>query len=620
MRGLALLLVLLPGLAQAQPFDLAALRAEWPGYPLVVLEQSHDFALVEGTLRVTTERQVAILTDAARDELALFEVTLRPGCSEPGGIEIVTTGRDGSEHRILGDDLAKVPLSTASNAKGAIVEMKGPRRGIAPGALLRETMHVDYPPGCYGGLLAAERRLGNPLGPVLKEEVRVRCAGEGCFAALDRASGAEFEAADEGVVLRRERVEPLPPEFHFPQEDRPRVFVSSSDDPLAVAALLKPLLHEAQAKAARLVGSYIGAARREQPKEKDPSARVGRYLATLPIFRTDKPFWRTGLGFGDPPKAGGRTLTSMEWWSVATAALAPHGGVPVLVDTTSHLPPPDVGNVSGFDEIGVLVPGRFVVLRGSFLALTGESVAELAGLHAIRLDEQPTATQFGAGAELNHHRWTGTVELTVGDYLKFDLRGDLQGSEAATYREGYTDRLSRWKDADKKHRSSASERDREFVGAWVFEREISLGTVEPVGKRLDAVILNAIFSRSAEVQRGEGVVSLVIPIPLEPELEGVVSLGERHRPLRLEPVDVGIDLLVKTPEGHSLAGLPAPRTISEGPVRVEWSWEEDPAGARLRLQYRVDAAILEPALAGAVHSAAELVRRAMDGYVLFVEK
>lgn len=622
MRALAVLLLLaLPGLAQAQPFDLAALRAEWPGYPLVVIEQGHDFELIDGSLRVTSERQIAILTDDAREGLALFETTRSPGCQEPGGIDIVTTGRDGVEQRTTAEELAKIRLFDHSDPDRASVAWKGPRRGIVPGALLKETMYVDYPPACTGGLVGAVRTLGHPLGPVLKEWVTVRCAGDGCHVAVDRdEEGTLYRARDgEGVVYRREGVEPLPPESHFPPEDRPRIFVSSSDDPLAVATHLAPRLREARAQAARLVPSYLGAAKKEQGEERDAAARIARFLSELPILGGDEPFWQAGFGFSDPPKAGGRPMTSLEWWAVASAALAPHGGVPVLVDTRSHLDPPDIGNVAAFGEVGVLVPGRFVLLRGEFLALTGESAARLAGLHAIQLDDAPKATRFQAAAALNHHRWTGTVELTVGDYLKYTLDAALQGSQAATLREGHTDRVHGWKRAIKKRRRSESERDRTYIGQKLLRRDISLGTVEPVGQRLDAVTVGMIFSRAAEVQRGEGVVSLVVPLPLRPELEHIVSLGERHRPLKLEPVDVGIDLLVKTPEGHALAGLPASRTISEGPVRVEWSWEADPEGVRMRLQYRVDGAVLEPEFAGAVHAAAELVRRAMDPYLLFVE-
>jgi hypothetical protein len=83
-------------------------------------------------------------------------------------------------------------------------------------------------------------------------------------------------------------------------------------------------------------------------------------------------------------------------------------------------------------------------------------------------------------------------------------------------------------------------------------------------------------------------------------------------------VDIAIDLLVRTPEGHRLAGLPAPRAITDGPVTLDWSWTEDPEGARLHLAYRIEDAVLDPSAAPAVHAAAELLRRALDGCVLYV--
>jgi hypothetical protein len=618
MRLLIVLLACLPAVAQAQPFDLAQLRADWPGYAYVVLEQSHEFSLVDGTLRVDTQRQLAILNDTAREELSLFETTVRPGCREPGDIVITTTGRDGTEQTTTGDDLAKLRMADHSDSKNATVVMKGPRRGISPGALLNESFHVDYPPQCYGGLLATARTLGDPLGPILREEVRVSCAGGGCFAALDRDSAEQWVTSDDGMVLVRENVEPLPPESHFPGQDRPRVYVSSSDDPNAAALHLEPRLDEAVEGALGVVASYAALAKKDYPGEKDPAVRLARSLAYTAVFG-DGSFWEYGFGMGDVPRAGARALRPMEWWAVAAAALNPHGGVPVLLDSTSHLPPPDVGNVTGWNDIGVLVPGRFLLLQGEFLALTSESAENIAGRHALLLDGGAEARQFAATADLNRHRWTGTVELTIGDYLKYEISGELQGSQAAVYRQDYAGTVASWQKRKRSSRGSESERDRGFVGRKVFHRDISLGTVEPVGKRLDAVSVSAIFSRAAEVQRGEGVVSLVVPLPLGPQLEGVVSLGERHRPFELSPVDVAVDFLIKTPEGHSVAGLPEPRAVTDGPVRVASSWESAPDGVRLKFEYRVDAAVLDPQFATSVHAAGELVRQAVDGYVLFVK-
>jgi hypothetical protein len=616
MKGLSLLLLLLPSLAQAAPFDLAELRARWPGHPYVVLSQTHDVDIVEGTLRVRSERRIAILTDAAREELGLFEITHRPGCSEVSDLQIVTTGRDGAEQRITGDELAHVPLAEGTDPDRIPVLMKGPRRGIAPGALVAETQRVDHPPGCFGGLLSTELRLGDPLGPVEEEEVRVHCAGAGCSAALDREEGT-WSTVEGATVLRREGVEPLPPETHHPREDRPRLFVSSSADPLAAARTLAPLLAAARGPASRVVGTYVSAAKKAQAAEPDAAARIGRYFAALPV-RGGDPFWESGFAIPAPPKDGDRLIGVMEWWALATAALAPHGGVPMLFDSTSHLAPPTVGDVTAWDRVGVLVPGRFALVGDEFVALTGDTATDLAGRNAILLEAEPRPLRFAADPAVNHQRWTGTVELTIGDYLKYDLAAAMEGSTAASLHEGYTAAMTSWKDADRKRRATPAERDRAFVGGRVFERDISVGSVAIDGKRLDAVTVQAIFSRGAEVQRGEGVVSLVLPLPLDPQLEGVVTPGERVRAIALNPVDIAIDLLVRTPEGHRLAGLPAPRAITDGPVTLDWSWTEDPEGARLHLAYRIEDAVLDPSAAPAVHAAAELLRRALDGCVLYV--
>ena len=618
MKQLLVLFALLPGLAQAAPFDLAELRAEWPGMPYVVLEQGHDIDVVDGVLRIRSERRIAVLTDAAREELSLFEITHRPGCFEAAEVDLLTVGRNGKEQRTTREDLARSPRIQGSDPDAVPTLMKGPRKGIAPGALLTEVVRVDHPPGCFGGLTSAERRLGDRLGPVLTEWARASCAGTTCHMAVDREAGGALFDEEGAVVYRRENVVPLPPESSFPAEDLPRLFVSSSDDPLVAARHLAPRLAEAKAAASKVLGSYTSAARKEQGSEKDGAAKLGRYLANLPV-RGSGPFWEGGFGFTAPVKAGGRMLNPLEWWSVALAALAPAGGVPILLDDRSHLDLPAIGVVTAYDEIGVLVPGRFVVLRGEFLALSEGSATDLAGRNAIVLEDSPRAMRFNATGALNRQRWSGSADLTVGDYLKFELVGELEGSRAASLREGYTSRLTSWKQQEKRYRPTPAERDRTFIGGWVFSRNISVGSLEAASGRLDAVTVSAIFSRSAEVQRGEGVVSMVLPLPFEPELEDVVSLGERHRPLALQPVDVAVDLLVKTPPGHRLAGLPEPERVQDGPIAVELSWEEDPAGARLHLAWTVDDAVLDPSLGAPVHRAAELMRRAVNAYVLFVK-
>lgn len=626
MRRFVLLLslaLLAPVSARAAdaPFDLAALRADHPGQDWVILERGLVFELTSpDLLRVTENRTIAVLQDSAREKLALLTDTHRPGCREVTEVAVRTVTRAGAEHLLDRAGMIEQPKGDhPTDPSRVTVELSGPRKGLAPGSLVDETTVVEYPAACYGGLLATARNLGHVDAPVVKETVEVRCAGAGCYFGVDQEGYDElFVAAESGVKLEREGLRPLASEAAVPRRRLPRLYVSSSADRLEAGRVLAAALAEHEAAARGRVAGYSKDAKKEYAAVKDPVERLARFLGNdVPLFGGGGNFWRQGFDFGEPVKAADRPLLPLEWWAVAVAAMRPHGGVPVLLDTEGYLEPPEVGNVVDYDEIGVLIPGRGVLTHLRWIPMNDGTATDLAGRWALRLGRDGlTVARFRSSSAADARTWTGTVSVVPGGFVHFDLKGSLRGERGHGLRDSYESTLGWWKQAKKKWRSSPEERDRSFVGDRIFKRQIAVGKVElpdePTGFDVESI-----HTHDGLWQKGEGVRILALALPEDPPLLDLVGTVERSSAFALEPQVRSLELVIVTPEGHRLVGLPEAARVDEGPLQAELSWEQVPEGAKLTFRTAIEEPILPANLAPALSRAAELVRQASECYLVY---
>ncbi len=621
MRLLLSLFLLLPAAAEAAaPFDLMAERSRYPGSEMVVKNQAWTFDLLDDRLQVVRERTVAILHEGAREDLAMFDAYHRPGCREVMEVDVSVTDRAGSESTLTVDDLLKgVDGVHPTDPARSRQEWQAPRRGLGAGALLTERVVIEYPTACFGGLSGTSRVLGHGSAPVAKERVEVRCVDRGCFAALDRELEAGWRHGDAGLILERVDVAPPPTESATPGQRRPRILVATSDDPLGLARILAPQLDAALPAARAKLGGYLADARDDQKSEGDPALKFARYMYGNVPETTSGSSWIFGADFGEVPKAGSRGLFPLEWWTLAVVGLAPYGGVPVLFDEDAHLPPPDgVAKVGGFAEFGVLLPNALLT-RNRLVMLAGGTSPSVADRHFIELGaDGPTLRTFEVRADLERSDWTGTVSLTAGDYLKVELSGQLDGARGLRVRRNWLRAVAAAK-ASKGKKRPASERDRAFVKSVLNLRDAGAGTVEAPKKAPTRVALTAVYSRPAELLSGDGLRTLMVRLPLRSPLAALVLSEPRTEPISVRPAERTIDLLFRTPDGYTLAGLPAGDSVIEGPLEVSASWSEDPEGARLKLRTVVNARYLDPALVGATNRAAELLRKTAYPTLLYLE-
>ena len=618
---IVVLLAPLPAGAGDAPFDLAALRAEWPGQDWLILQRDVVFELSSpDLLQVTESRRLAILQESGREDLAIITQTHRPGCQEVTQVEVRTLTRDGSEHLLDRDGMVEQYLGDhPTDPERGSVDLSGPRRGLAPGSLVEETVVVRYPAACYGGLIATGRYLGDTDVPTSRETIEIRCAGAGCFFAVDQPGWEErFLFGEAGAKLERTGVRGLRSEASVPQRRLPHLLVSSSPDPLEAARVLAASLQDNEGAARGRVAGYTRDARAAYPAVSDPVERLARFLGNdVPVFGKGSDFWKQGFDFGEAVKAADRPLLPLEWWAVTAAALRPHGGVPVVLDTTGHREPPSVANVIGYDEIGVLVPDRGVVTHLRWIPTTDGTATGLAGRWMLRLDDDgPSLARFPSSSAADRRSWKGTVTLIDGGFVHFDLQADLRGKKAHELRDSYESQLGWWTKANKKHRPSEAERDRAFVGEQIFKRQIAVGTVE-LPEDPTAIELTAIHTQQGLWQKGEGIRVLALPLPEDPPLLNLLGIVDRSSDFALDPGERLIELLIVTPEKHRLIGLPEPARIDEGPIQAELAWEAAPEGAKLRFRVAIDEPILPADRAPILKRVAEMSGRAADSCLIY---
>lgn len=607
-----------PSGAAEAGFDLGAMREAWPAYDSVILERSVVFAMPSpDVLRVTESHSVAILQEDAREHYKTFDAVIRPGCREVSEVSLRTVIIDGTEMLLPPEDLVELPRGDhPSDPALSTVDLRAPRRGLAPGSLLVESWQVDYPAACYSGLLSTVRTLGDRRVPVLRESVEVSCAGGGCSWAIDRPMAeAPTERAGGGVILRREHV--LPPSSE-PQtaSGQPQIYVSSSDDPLAVGAKLHDSLEGAASAARAVAAGYVAKAAKEYAYVPHSAERIGRYLSDLELMEYDS-FWMAGLGAGEPPKDGIRTPSPVEWLAIARAALEPHGGIPILLGDDRVAPPP-VGNVVGWSSVGVLVPQLGIATHNAgWRPLFGETNSSLAGYWMLTVAATPVLSEFGVDARAQRSRWTGTVEVTQGSWARFDVDVELAGSPGESFDHAWNSRVHGSKKVAAKRRKSPAESQRSHAGMWLFKRDIAHAEFESSPD--EPFTVSTIHTREGVVQKQDGVTVVTVPLLLPaPDLVQLAGIQERESDFSLTPRQAAVELTVVPPTGFELAGLPEGGRVDTDELTVGLSWTEREGAAVLSYEYEVSTPTIPGSKIEEVRAAAELAQRAQVSYVLFV--
>ncbi|MCO4772310.1 MAG: hypothetical protein KDA24_19910 [Deltaproteobacteria bacterium] len=616
----------------AAPFDAEALMGRWPGADAVYLNRTIVFSMPdEDTLRVETHHRLAVLSDSVQEDLVLFSVSRRPGCREPKDIVIAVTNPQGDpvpwDGRVLELPSGNHPV----DAERSSVMLSTSRRGLSSGALLDERWTVDYARACFDGLVGSERLVADVAWPIEHLLLDVPCAGNGCFAGLDMPFGAGLQPREGGGLRIEERDIPAPPpEFRVPDQGIPSIIVASSDDPLEVGRVLSARLTKEVERAGSVLDSHRAAADKAFPQVSKGAPRLARYLADGVARLEDGAFWQFGFDWGGPTPAGRRPLLPMEWWTLAAALLEEEGGIPLLLDTESHLAPPIIGRVVNYDRLGVLLPGRGVATDAGWFPTLGEastsaelteSHADLAGLRAMLLGDRPELVRFPDLAGLETYVLSGTMTPTSGSTLVLDLTHTYRGASGAALRRMWQDRRARWATQPSAERGSESTEAREFAQEVLFGHEV--GRTRITAPRDDGALfeLSTGYSRGGLVQRSEEVVVVALPVDLHDELIWLVGPEagrQRAADYALSLTDDEVELEVIAPRGTKLVGLPQPVDVSAGPVSLSVAWSETDKGARLQYRFVVGERLVPASHAKDLERVSEELRRLQRTRLLFV--
>jgi hypothetical protein len=618
----ALALLPLSALAEGAeaPFDLAALRDAWPGEERVYLSSSwHAGMTKEGVLRTVRRAAVAVLDDSARDDLALFEFEQRPGCRELVELESRVVDPWGAEQRLTLGELLQAPMGDhPTDPTRSGVSLRGPRRGIAAGALIEEVVTVDHFAACFGGLVSASAPLELPH-PVEGLEVSADCGDDRCFSWISEESArtSVAVAADGGIGLTLGARVPPPPEPHRASSRPARIYVASEADPLAFARLLRVGLDDFADAWQGVARSYEQAARKAYPRIKDRSTRIATWLGEQPTL-DDGPFHELGLDWGEPVEAKQRPLLPLERWALAWTLLREEGAVPFLLGRGDGAPP-ELASVQHWTRLGLLLPGRGVLLDDDYRPTLTGSTPALAGRWALHLDgQEPHAERFDSSASLRQAHREGTLTPTGNDSTKFAVVLGLAGYQALAWRESWQEWLVTWREAPPLRRRDIEDWEGRFVGSKLG-RKLSAGRVK-LPDEADRLTLVAHYGEPGTMYRGEGLTTMQVPLVLHPELSTLTPARRRHSDFDLRLADDRWLLQIAPPHNHRLVGLPPDESFSEGPLEVTVDWERQGDGARLDYRLLVSQKRVPASSAEAVWEVAAIVRRLQRTRLLFVQK
>ncbi len=591
---LALLTVSGTAVAGEPPFDLRALRGQWPGYGRVVLEQELRITALEGGagLRLAVQTRTAVLTEADRDDLNLFSQDERPGCRVPGGIRIEVFTPDGASQLVTQEDMVRV-------ATGGGVEVKGPRPGVQAGALIQESYHVDHAAQCFDGMVSVEGFLGAPDAPVLREALIVACPA--CAVALTQ--GLAVTATGDRRELRRERVLPPPPEPHAPDDLRPAFYVSTSSDPLALGRALATGLTAQTRRWSGKSGAWAKEARSRYPYLKDRGIQLAWYLEDVMMWQPGA-VWERGLRWGDPVTPDERWLEPTEWLALAMALLGKEGGVPLLLADQHGARPPGVGSVFDWDQYGVLLPGRGVLTSTNWEPFASglQTSLRLGDRVAMLLEEGgPRLHRFPVDPSADVRSWHTTVEASGTSSLLVSVDAELAGSWGA-------EQCLRWRQTEhrvKKARGKLDEEARDFGSRLFDQRRLTATTITVDDQTLG---VSTAWTIQGGQRRYEGGMSLPVPVPgLDPFIR--IVDGERVSPIRLGAAQLSGSVRVKPIPGTKVAGLPAGEQVGAGPIRLRAAWTSDAGDSLLTWSLHIDDDVLPADRADEVAAVGAAMRR-----------
>jgi len=589
MRPSALLLaaLTLPGLAAAEaPFDLKALRAAHPGADSVVLERQYTISHEdENTMRVAVHEVRAILDDVGGTDLILFEEEERPHCREPRGVRIEVTTAEGETLLTTTEDLVQLPA-------GAFSVWKGPRNGVATGALIEESYHIDYGVHCFGGLGAVQRTLGDEV-PVLDEEVLIQC--EDCGVAVSDGLTIEADGADS--VVRWSQPLPAPAEAHRPPALRPVVYVSTDPDPAAYGRILADELAEASKAWGSTAGAWGKWAKTKAAGMTDKTAALAYGLSRAPVYSSSS-VWEYGIGTKDPIGPENRTLLPLEWLAIASRLLPK--GVPVLYTDSRRPVPEDAATVFDWDELGIWLPDHgLVTTRGWYPTLDGRS-EKLAGHTLLRLDTLEMMTL--PGVPEGHRRRTDVVVSPSGlSSLLVEVDTATDSGWGRDVWEGWGRRVA-WA---KKRKAKLHGVAREYAADALFDgRRLAGTTIEEAdggGLRVQTA-----WTEKEALRRGEG--WRIVPV-VAARMPGWLGAIERERelPILLGAREESGTVRVVPPDGYVAKDLPASTTIEEGPLRWSAVWAHEGDAPVLTWSLRIAEDQLPADLAGAVGAVAAAI-------------
>ncbi|MCO4773191.1 MAG: hypothetical protein KDA24_24370 [Deltaproteobacteria bacterium] len=600
MRWLLLLPLLLASLAHGAPFDLRALRAEHPGAGSVILEQTFTITQPdENTFRLAMHSRRAVLDDLGSEALSLFSQSSRPGCREPKGVRIeVTTGND-ETLLTTSDDL----VSLSGNDT---LLLKGPRRGVATGALIEEAFHIDYPLACTGGLWTLQRRLGATV-PVKRETVVVDC--EDCAIATWGELPPFTESGDQRI-LSREDVLPVASEPLRAENPRPWLYVSTSDDRFAWATVLSDGLAEHQTRWSGEAGAWAKWARNEAEGTRDKTVALAEGLARVPVGAHDEA-WKFGTRWGEPTAPESRRLLPLEWLAMASQVLASKGGVPVLLNDNRRPVPDGVPGIVDWDEFGVWLPDKGLVTTADWYPTHEGTSYKLADHSLLLLGDQPSIHTFSMTPE--HRALRHDVTVTSSGIASLLLT--VERRDASSWGEEQAQRWERRELSLKKAKKSVDEEARTFAGATFFDdRRLASTTIE----RLDSfgVRVNTLWTEKDVVRTGDGWRLIpIVAVGMPTWLRGVSD--PRTSDIRLGVRRQGGSVTIVSPDGYAAAALPQDAQSDVGPVSWSAKWSRSGDSVVLHWELLVKESVVPASSAGALAAIAADIERTRRTRLVF---
>jgi len=549
---------------------------------LSVLALPSDGGEERGTMRLAIRTTRAVLQDVGGEQ-SLFSEHERPNCRVPSGLRIEVETPSGETLVTTMDDLVRLPVDP-------FAEWKGPRKGVAAGALVHESYHIDYSLGCAGGMMGVERDVGGTV-PVLSEIVIVEC--EDCAVDVGGPGELAFVEEDGRRVLRASNLAPESEEARAPSQEHSRWYVSTSTDPLAWGKLLVEQL-PAQSRAwAREAGAWGKWARDKGAGLSDKTVALAYGLGQVRVFENSH-VWKYGAHWGEPASPGERTLQPLEWWAMAHQVLKGKG-IPVLYTDEEIEIVGGAASIHDWDEYGFLLPGVGLLTTYGWEPLAGEGNDVLAGRSIMILDDNPRIEMLRGNAGTRSAHWAvGNEPSGVSSVLVTVDRTD-NASRGVRDAQIWERRLHRMK----KNKEDQGEVVRKWAAErWFGGRRITVTTITTED---GSIRVQTGWTRKNAMVRGEGYTLMpVFTVGLPTFLRGLGD--ERSAPIVLGAQSLSGEVRVQTPSGLTLGGLPANELVSEGPLRFEanWSLEGNTPVLRWALQFDED---VVPASAGPTVSA-----------------